>query len=257
MVGSCCRQTTIQATNENISGLPEDVILQSTPDNGQHEKNYTVEDTVRNQIGGKLYYLTIGRSDSITVIGTHYYQPEEGDLYREYQFIVHSRYTPAHRYFEFAYLDSVYNGYMADPDYLTYYNEYIKPQFDSVQSKRIIPEISDFNGYWVYLKEYNGNYYLNDEWAWHGSFRISDNILTNHYMDGPYPRKISETVLLPKNGISILCAGDKEPLKIEVFDKAKWIYRIFDGGSIHYITPARAVHNFEIIQYTNNTGDLI
>jgi hypothetical protein len=76
-------------------------------------------------------------------------------------------------------------------------------------------------------------------------------------MDGLYPMKMLEAISAQGNSISILLYGDKEPIKIEEYDKAKGIYRLYDRGRIYFIAPAKAIHNFEIIQYTNNTGDLI
>jgi len=213
--------------------------------------NHTVEDTVRYQVGGELYGLNFCPSDSITVIKSFHWQNEWG-LYRQYDFIVHNRYSYAHRYFSTSYLDTIYNDEYWRDEY-----EWAIRQLDLIQSIHIDFVIKDFNGYWIYLKEYNGNYYLDDEWSWHASFRIADSILTNHYMDGLYPKKILEAVSLRENGISILFDYDKEPLKIELFDKSKSIYRLLDEGRFYFIAPARAIHNFEIIQYTNNTGDLI
>jgi hypothetical protein len=217
--------------------------------------NYTVEDTVRYQINGKLYGLNFRPSDSITVIKSFHWQNEYG-LYREYEFIVHNRYSNAHRYFETSHLDTVYNSYMTGEYWHDEYERAIR-QLDTIQSKHIDFTIKYFNGYWIYLKEHNGNYYLNDEWSWHSSFYIADSVFTTHYMDGLYPKKILEAVSLQENGISILLNDDKESLKIEVFDKSKSIYRLFEGGRFYFIAPTRAIHNFEIIQYTNNTGDLI
>ena len=238
---------TDKTTSQNTTSFANDTVRQSVAD------NYTVEDTVRFQIGGKLYFLNIRPSDSITIIKTVYYQ----DMYREYHFIVHNRYSNAHRYFEASTLDSIYNAYMTNESYLCYYENYLQPQLDTVQSRRIDLAIKYFNGYWIYLEEYNGNYYLNDEWNWHPSFHIADSVFTIHYMDGPHPQKILEAVSLQGKGISILCDGDKEPVKIEVFDKSQSIYRLFVKGQIYFIAPARAIHNFEIIQYTNSTGDMI
>ena len=74
-------------------------------------KNYTVEDTVRYQIGGKLYRkrdgLNIRPSDSITVIESFGQQYGELPPYRGYIFIVHNRNSYAHRFFSTSYLDSV------------------------------------------------------------------------------------------------------------------------------------------------------
>ena len=255
IVGSCGQQT-----KENVLETSQDTTLQ-IPDN--NEKNYTVEDTVRYQIGGKLYGLTISQSDSITVIKTFYYKPNNGELYREYHFIVHNRYSYAHRYFETTYLDTIYNSVMIDEDFLKHYEKYLKPKLDTIQSEHIVPAIKDFNGYWVALKKYNDNYYIDDAWAWHPSFLIADSILTIHNMDGLDINKILTAVSLSKNGISISYNNSYEDkkvcLNIEVVDKSKSIYRYHYGqiDYYYYITPAKAIHNFEIIQYTNNTGDLL
>ena len=211
---------------------------------------------MRYQIGGKLYGLDFRPSDSITVIKSFHRQDKWG-LYRQYDFIVHNRYSHAHRYFETSFLDSIYNSYMSNEHYRRWeYDNYLKPRLDSIQSRRIDPAIKDFNGYWVYLKEYNGDYYLNDDWNWRASFCIADSIITDHYMDGPFPEKIVEAVSISANGVSILHERIREPIKIEMFDKSRNIYRLFNGRT-SFIAPARAIHNFEIIQYTNNTGDLI
>jgi hypothetical protein len=217
-------------------------------------ENYTVEDTVRYQIGGELHYLDFNPSDSITVIESiHKYYRDE-DLYREYHFIVHNHYSNAHSDFTDTALNSIYNRYMTE-EWHRFYENYLKPKLDSIQSEYIDPAIKAFNGYWVYLKEYNGNYYLNDEWAPFNSFLIADSIFINNSHDGPIHTKIVEAIPFGTNGISISFGA--EPIKIELFDKSRSIYRGIDGQRIYFITPTRAIHNFEVIQYTNNTGDAI
>lgn len=207
--------------------------------------------------------LNFSLSDSITVIETNYHQiPEEHlqyfdiTVYREYHFIVHNRYSNAHFNFEDSTLNSIYNSYMTYEWYRESYESYLKPRLDSIQSKQIDSAIKNFNGHWVYLTEYNSDYYLDDRWDWHSSFLIADSIFAPHYMEGPDYRKIMEAISLT-NGISILYDGIQEPVRIELFDKSRYIYRFFQNGQIYFITPARAIHNFEIIQHTNNTGDLI
>ena len=213
----------------------------------------SIEDTVRYQIGGKLYGLDFRPSDSITVIKSFHWQDK-----RQYDFIVHNRYSYAHRYFETSFHDSIYNSYMSNEYYRRWeYDNYLKPRLDSIQSRHLDSAIKDFNGYWVYLKEYNGDYYLNDDWNWRASFYIADSIFTNHFMDGPFPKKLIEAISFSENGISILYDGEEEPVKIELFDKFRHIYKFFCNGRIYFIAPARAIHNFEIIQYTNTTGDMI
>ena len=254
LTSSCVQASSKQKTTN-------DILIQNINDTVFHT---TVEDTVRYQIGGKLYGLNFSSSDSITVIKAFHHQTPEKDLqyfditvYREYHFIVHNRYSNAHFNFADTTLNSIYDRYMTYEWYhREFYESYLKPRLDSIQSKQIAPAIKDFNGFWVYLTEYNGNYYLDDKWDWHSSFLIADSIFTPHYMDGPYHRKIIEVISLT-NGISILYDGIREPVRIELFDKSRDIYRFFENGRIYFITPARAIHNFEIIQYTNNTGDLI
>jgi hypothetical protein len=254
IVGGCGKVKNKQA---EVNGTTTQIAFSSEGDTLYSQAaadNYTVEDTVRYQIGGELYYLDFRPSDSITAIKTMHGQFEEWGVYREYHFIVHSHYSNAHSDFEPSTLDTIYDFYRR------YYRddyEIAIQKLDSIQSKHIDSSIKDFNDYWIYLKEYNGNYYLDDDWAWHSSFYIADSVLTYHYMDGLYPKKILEAVSLQGNGISILLDGDNEPVKIEVFNKTKSIYRFFDKGNTYFIAPARAIHNFEIIQYTNNTGDCI
>lgn len=134
-------------------------------------------------------------ADSITVIETHYRKAEGKELYREYRFITHNRNSPAHRFFESRYLDSVYMSYLNDPSYRDFYDQMLP---DSVKSEYIAPEIRNFNGYWVNLKEYKGDYYLDDDWSWHISFHIADSVKTDLYMDGPYPRKSGRQQCFPR-----------------------------------------------------------
>ena len=107
----------------------------------------SVEDTVRRQLGGKLFFSEFSNfnpADSITVIQTHYRKAEGKELYREYRFITHNRNSPAHRFFESRYLDSVYMSYLNDPSYRDFYDQMLP---DSVKSEYIAPEIRNFNGY--------------------------------------------------------------------------------------------------------------
>ncbi len=224
--------------------------------------NHTIEDTVRYQIGGKLYHnAKLNPDDSITVIKTFYSPIPEGDRkyfnnltqYREYHFIVHNRHSRAHSYFEVSALDRVYNT----DSYRNDYEKIYLPRLNAEPSKYIDTTIKDFNGFWVYLHEYKGDYYLDDDWSLrHRSFCIADSIFTYLYQDGPDPRKIEEAISLPDNGISLFFDGDY--MKIEVVDKEKCVYRFRERfNDLIFIAPARAIHNFEIIQHTNNTGDLM
>ena len=126
-------------------------------DAGRQTCPVSVEDTVRRQLGGKLFFSEFSNfnpADSITVIETHYRKAEGKELYREYRFITHNRNSPAHRFFESRYLDSVYMSYLNDPSYRDFYDQMLP---DSVKSEYIAPEIRNFNGYWVNLKEYKGD----------------------------------------------------------------------------------------------------
>ena len=99
------------------------------------------------QLGGKLFFSEFSNfnpADSITVIETHYRKAEGKELYREYRFITHNRNSPAHRFFESRYLDSVYMSYLNDPSYRDFYDQMLP---DSVKSEYIAPEIRNFNGY--------------------------------------------------------------------------------------------------------------
>lgn len=220
----------------------------------------SVEDTVRRQLGGKLFFTEFDPADSITVIETHYRKAEGKELYREYRFITHNRNSPAHRFFENRYLDSVYMSYLNDPNFREFYEQMLP---DSVKSEYIDPAIRNFNGYWVNLTEYKGDYYLDDDWSWHISFHIADSVKTDLYMDGPYPRKIRTATALPQGGVLLryhradsLRSFKYDSLRIEAVDIQRGVYRL-SGERDYFTAPAQAVHNFEIIQYANSTGDII
>jgi hypothetical protein len=237
-----------------------------TTANGMAAQNTfsSVEDTVRHQIGGKLFGLTINPSDSITVIKTnHGWEPN----YREYHFILHNRDSHAYHQFTDSALNSWYNfrittEFQARDDY----ERFFRPRVDSILSGHIDTIIKDFYGHWLFLTERNGIYYFDNHWACRGYIRITDSVFVRDCMEMDM-RKILEATALPKNlGISILLDNpypnseqDVDTIRIEVFDKKKSIYRInpFGGKQFYFITPARTIHNFEIIQYTNNTGSLI
>lgn len=235
--------------------IPEESASTETSSEIQ-SRAYTLEDTIRYQIGGELHYRDLGPADSITVIESRHYQIKNEGLYREYRYINHNRYSPAHHYFEEATLDSVYKSYWKRPDYTEFYERYLHPRLDSISSKSIDPVIKRYKGYWVYLTEYKGEYYLDDVWDWRCSFHISDSILTHHYMDGPFPEKIVEAVSTPEGGISILYDGNNL-MNLELLESKREIYRSEGGGIWLFMTPARNIHSFEIIEYANNTGDMI
>jgi len=245
----------------SVLALIFEVYGQTTTTNVATERNQTiidnntVEDTVRHQIGGKLFGLTIEPSDSITVIKTnHGYEPN----YREYHFIVHNRNSRAYHQFTDTALNSWYNfrittEFQARDDY----ERFFRPRADSIQSRHIDPIIKDFNGHWLYLTERNGIYYIDDDWACRNYVRIMDSIYVVDCME-MFMSKILEVTPLPDTlGVSMIIDNPwgVEPNKIiiEVFDKKRTIY-LLNGRPV---IPVRAIHNFELIQYTNNTGDLI
>ena len=219
---------------------------------------YTVEDTVRLQLGGKLYFsgdreLNIASSDSITVFHRRYLptedDPRTGELYREYGFIVHSRDHVTHRTFEPRSLDASYSRWKKSG----YYS-----WLDSVRTEHLAPEIADFNGYWIPLTEHDGDYYLDDYMGDLGTFHIADSIITRPSMDGLNEYKIRKATALPDGGVAIEYSDDNPHLDdtytIKPFDREREVYRYQDS---YFITPARAIHNFEVIVWANNTGDLI
>jgi len=275
MFGSCkqrTKQTADNNTQDTLSVIEETVYNQIVENDSlsnqiidySHLTNPTVEDTVRYQIGDRLFFergiAPFSSSDSITVIKAYHSLFKEAyqklfDVthYREYHFIVHNRHTRAHSFFESSLFDKEYHT-----DYfLNTYEQVHRPMFDTIPTKLIDPIIKDFVGHWVYLTEHNGNYYLNNRWNFNASFNVTDSMFYWHYMDGPDPRKIIEAVPLPENkGISLVFTWDN--MKIEVVDKEKSVYRSFQSfNQQFYVAPARAIHNFEIIEGANNTGELM
>lgn len=240
-----------QTTVENMETSVDDQQLAKTSTG-----HYTVEDTVRLQLGGKLYSfsdksfreaLYIDPDDSITVIGRNHGQPKQGEFYREYQFIVHNHHTPSHRNYEPAALDSlfIYRGitdnYGLDP---------------LVQTEFIDPAIDDFLGYWLELTEYGGDYYLDEYKAPLNAFRLTDSIVTRYKMDGFEHHRIWKATVLPDGSLSIMY--DKEyGEKLEPVDREREIYRRTNEYGESYFIPPRAIHNVELIQWTNTTGDII
>lgn len=211
---------------------------------------HSVEDTVRYQIGGTLYGLDIDPTDSITIIEARYRQAEQGELYREYRFIVHDRHSKGHQKFSESTLGSIHDDY--------YQNDHRQhlPRLDTVQTNYIDLVIEDFKGYWVWLTAYKGDFYLDDWWTCRRFSIITDSLYIGENCHELIPRKIAEAMPLPGNGISILLADRSIPFTIELIEEERSIYRT----NLHedsFIIPVRAINNFEIIQYTNTTGDLI
>lgn len=215
----------------------------------------SVKDTILQQLGGKLYFLdSLETSDSITVLEVIHNFSREFGKYSQYKFIIHNKNTPFHKRFTSETLDNVYKAYFIkkqpyhDPlRFSASFNTEIEKQKKDISSIKIDPLIHNYKGYWIYLSKYKGQFYIDDHWAWLGSFHISDSLLTKHYMDGPTPFVI-ESFKIKGNGNFYL--NDE---LYELIDKNLYIYK--HAGM--YIVPAWNVHKFEIIEYANNTGNLI
>ncbi len=219
----------------------------------------TVEDTILQQLGGKLYFRWENKVpvDPITVLEAYHHCDKEYGKYSQYKFIIHSNNTPFHKPFTPQALDKTYKTYFDKnkehsdfyvENYNTYYNQQIEKYKNNIDTVKVDSIIKKYTGYWIYLSRYKGKFYLDDHWAWLSSFHISDSILTEHYMDGPAPFFI-RCFEVNKNGDFRL--NDEH---YELVDDNLCVYKSLHGS---YIVPARNANKFEIIEYANNTGDLI
>lgn len=218
----------------------------------------TVEDTILQQLGGKLYFRwTENPVDPITVIEAHHSNLEKSKKVSSYKFIVHNKRSSYHIKFTPKRLDKVYRSYFEgdqdfpnnySEDFVTSFNQEIEKQKKTIDIITIDPLIKNYNGYWIYLSRYKGKFYLDDHWAWLASFHISDSILTSHSMDGPDPMVI-RNFEVKRNGDFRLNDG-----YYELVDDNLCVYKSLNGS---YIVTARNANKFEIIEYANNTGGLI
>lgn len=174
-----------------------------------------------------------------------------------YKFIVHNKRSSYHKKFTPKRLDKVYKSYFeVDQDFpnnysedlVTSFNLEIEKQKKAIDTITIDPLIKNYKGYWIFLSRYKGKFYLDDHWTWLASFHISDSIITSHAMDGPSPMLI-RNFEVKRNGNFYL----NDQLHV-LIDSKLFIYKSPDGG---YIVPAWNANKFEIIEYANNTGDLM
>lgn len=222
----------------------------------------TVEDSVLQQLGGKLYFTdggNISPSERITVIGTNHHYSKSYGQYLEYKFIVHGKNTTYHKPFTSESLDKVYKSYFSGEDeiykdYPTYYNERLEKQKKLASETNIDSSINNYIGYWIYLKKHDNQFYIDDIWAWTASFHLSETTMTDHYMDGPYPTIITYFKEDTNGDLLFKLVESDDTIRYKLVDKELRIYLTNDG---YYTVPAQNANEFEIIEYANNTGDLI
>jgi hypothetical protein len=216
-------------------------------------RQYTVEDTVRLELGGKLYYIedydvAIAPEDSITVIAARYFHQPGEELYREYRFIVHRLKTRSHSFFESAALDAEYE------DWARYDSG---ERLDSLmRTEYIDPAMEEHNGYWLPLTEYGSDYYFDCYQAPLGSFRLADSVVTHLFMDGLAPRKLLRAEVSPDGSFS-LTYGKNKKVKFEPVDLGRKIYRSEGHFGHEFWIPAEEIGNVELIRQVNTTGDLM
>lgn len=201
------------------------------------EPPYSVEDTLRFQIGGKLYHLEIGPTDSITVIDSKY----DGDV-REYMFINHNKHSKKHYFLEPEQLDSMYRSYMKNGDI------YMRPEH---KKTNISEDIEQYTGYWVYLMKRGDKYYIKDNWQSTPSFHISDRTYLMHSIDGLAGSYLYSFTKKPDGSYIAMLSKNDHERAFKSVDPELGVYSIRSM----YIAPASRIHNFEIIQYANNTDD--
>lgn len=219
---------------------------------------YTMEDTIKYQMGHKLHFTKpIPTGTPITAIykGSWKYYEEDNV---EYAFIVHDKYSPYHGLLS---IDSINAMIERDkkymhPEYAQFLHDQIKSPINADIDKKCLNQLK---GYWYALIEYKGNYYVEDSWDIPSLMQLTDSTYSWYSHEGFTPQRISKFRKDKKGTIQASYIAHNtekgsESFTMELIDKKRSLYKF--NNSI-YITPVSAIHNYEIIVYCNNTGDII
>jgi len=221
-------ETQTQAT-EVKTDEPQANELQT--DNTVNTTKTTIEDTIKYQIGGELFYLELNPKDSITVIRAEYYTNPDGANYREYHFVIHNTNTSHHKEFTPKGLDTIYRDFK---------------------------DLSHYEGYWIYL-DYQPrlkDYFIESYMGVLSSFKIKDKYVDYMMMDGVYPQKIT-SFKENDEGFTIKTNNINE-YRFNLIDSKREIYSMSEEGeNERFYTPALNWNKFGVSVSVNNTGDLI
>lgn len=216
-----------------------------------HAGPYTVEDTVKYQIGRKLYYEEADLSDSITVYKARHFE-HNGELYSTYHYVIHNTRTKQHKVFNPSSIAGVYDkGKKED-----FWQELIKQQ-DTVRVGHISPAIGKYTGYWIffpYVEELD-DYILDSYMGALDHFEITEKYYVAHYMDGLYPYKLAN---FREMDTGFVMEFDGQERVFELVDRKRQIYQFRPSGQKKiFCTPARNYNQFKISVSVNTSGDRI
>ena len=110
--------------------------------------------------------------------------------------------------------------------------------------------LKDLKGYWIYVRPYRGEFYIDNDWATLMAQELTDSTWVQIDME-VFPRPCT-ALYGDHNAFTLVVDGD--PILFELVDPEREIYRV---GKTRYMIPNRRRHEFPIIEYIGTTGDLI
>lgn len=240
------------------------MISDSTLVNAFFDKIPTVEDTIRFQLGGKLFFIDEVdiSSDSITVLHTDHYVHNDSLKDSVYKFIVHNKESKFYERFMPQKLESDYEAYfkmsrdkegrIMPQSFGDEYYKILRDEQEKVDGLNLNPALEKYSGYWIYLTLYDNKYYIKDEWGGGiASFRIVDRVFDYLYMDGPYPKLINDFEVYDNGDFKVRFTDESEYL-FELVDHKLKVYKC--NG--RFAVKADRANKFELIEYANRSGNL-
>ena len=181
----------------------------------------------------------VSPTDSLTVIGEHFY--EDGE---EYDFIIHNGDSDSHTTFSEENIQAYKVRGM---------DEYAKQQLETFKNRSDVQIdealLQELGHFWVYVYKYKGEYYLHQDWACLNAIEFGKGFKMGINME------IIPQLMLEFSGNveHFKVRLEREELHFTRIDKDREIYRRSDGG---YMIPARRVRDFKLIAHCNNSGDM-
>lgn len=189
------------------------------------------------------YNADINGRDSFTVAGAEYY----GDN-AVYAIIVHEKQSKGHSSFE---PETIEKWRILRTD------EWVDKQLEGCdtlcgKSKINARLFQELKGFWVHVQKYKGEYYLQNDWACLIAYELTDSTWLRINME-VIPELLSG---ISGNAGKFVIETTAQNWEFQLIDPERKIYRVNSGFGNAYLIPAGKIHDFEIIEYINTTGDL-